>query len=257
MSGYRRYVPRVGRPYWAPTRGPTAYRRRRRRANIKYGISRMRDMITAAKQARFDEGSNIMRTDAAVADDNLTYLIRDITEIARGDFIDSREGGAISIKGIAINVMGANAAANARAVRVLIVNPLDNLYPSANLAGLFSDEAYSLAGLPFNKFSQSINNPVNKQNFRVLFDKVLRIDNNAQANGGLARKFYVNLRRKGGYKVLYPQDASSNVAVQGRLFMIAMLCEYDDSGSAFTALVRTLTTVYFRDAHWSFAGRKL
>lgn len=213
-------------------------------------INRMRDLINPAKQTRFDVGSNIMETVSPILNNGITYLNIDLTSINRGDFLNNREGGAIKIKGVSISLMASNSSTKTRALRFVLVTPIDNLHADPALATFYANANYAHAGLPFNKLSRSINNPINRQDYKIHCDKVINLKSDIGSTSGVNRKIWCPLK---DHRVTYAQDGT--IVLTGRLFLYVLLCEYDDNTDAALAVVRTFSTVYFRDAHYGFGAR--
>lgn len=209
--------------------------------------SKIRDITSVAKESRDLTSGTAMNTSAVVADNNLTYLKIDLTDIVKGNDIDQREGSTIHIKGVKLTLTGGNNGTKSRAIRLLVLSPISFSEGDvdATLTKIFIDADYNPTG--YDKLSGTILYPINREKYKVYYDRTIRSPPETVAGGGLHKKIY----KKMNLNVEYDKGGGTT-AIKNKLYFLALLCEYDNTVSPLTNVINVYSRVYFRNGHTAF-----
>lgn len=112
---------------------------------------------------------------------------------------------------------------------------------TTTFSDLFLDSSF--ADTAPNMLQRTVRIPVNKEQYRVYFNRVIKVPIEAEGN------YYWKHDIKIGRKVWWPQaDSGSSVPTNGYLYAIMLLCEGDNQQNTVTSVVSSQLRVFFKDS---------
>lgn len=232
----------------APLRKRRVVRKRRVAAPMYKAVKSIVKQTMPAKQIRFLAQSTTMQTAAAISA-GTSFLISNLSDIVQGDQTNQRERDSIFVKGVALRVVLSHGGSKCRGMRILIVRPCSVTVPfdTSALNNIMEDETY--ATQPYDRATDSLLYPPNRDVLQVYYDKVHKMIPETLSQGD--NRFNVYVKPKCLIRYNDP-SGSSTAPMNGPLYMIAFVAEYDAVVTADLTTANIMSTVYFSD---SFNGR--
>ena len=229
------------------TRRPMKSRRPRvvlrRKGMVKMVKKIVRQTAVSHRQIRHVTSASL-NTDAAIAL-GATHLVTHLTNVPSGDEINQREGPRITPRGVKYILTLANNGEKCRGLRVCILSPksvtLGDLGTST-LPDVFMNVNFTATA--YDKLSATGLFPLNVNKYRIFHDRIYRLlPETESVSGSRTVKRYIPIRK---FKTLYSQaDATDVNPDTGKLYLIAMLFEFDNTPTINTNVINMWSQMYY------------
>lgn len=164
-----------------------------------------------------------------------------LTTIAKGDQVNQREGGAVHVSGVKLNLVGDNQYANtSRLFRIVVVSLKTDTLPTST--NIYMDDDFAPLATTGTQATaaQSINNRL----FSVIFDRYYDVRPIEQS--GFKKDIWIPIKRKLQYE--FGSSTVNDNPVRNQLYLISLLHEFGTTGSANNFQVHGKFKTYFKDA---------
>ncbi len=215
-------------------------------------INQVRNIVKVTqppKQKRFANGQTL-RTDLAIAV-NANFMFSEISNISQGLTLITRTKNSVTATGLSLKMTTSDSSIlDNRGLRIMVISPVSSNgdLDVALLSNLFENGTYGTQA--YDKLSGSLINPINKDFFKVYYDKVIRVTRKGEAQGNTYFDKYI----KFNHKILYDDVAGLAADPKfGKLYLVVTMNEFDNTPSDAELLVNYMATVYFRDS-WQAVG---
>lgn len=234
-------APRV-RPYSRST-NVIPRRRYKRRKPKPYTVSKSFRMaynkMQRSKEARFAFSDLSMSTDTLAN----SFTLQDCTAITQGTQSNMRLQNSVYISYIKwCGTIQSNEFNKSKYLRLIIFGERNASHlNTSTLSDLFLDSSFS--GAAPNMLQRTVRVPVNNEQYRVYYNRVIKVPIEAEGNA------YWKKDIKVGRKVWWEQaNSGSATPTNGHLYAIMLLCEGDNLQNTVTSVVSSQLRVFFKDS---------
>lgn len=177
-----------------------------------------------------------------------SFQYSDITNIPVGTLQDERIGGAVYISGVKVNISFGVAVASTqpKAIRLMLVRTINrdaDLLDLTTWTDLFTSTTY--ADRTADALIGDITAPINTDIVRPLYDQVIRFNPTNTDSSSFVFSKYMKINQK----VLYDNDGATSQPINGKIYLIAHLCEFGLTSSANAVQMNGILRVFYRDAN--------